>query len=45
MLDQIIEMHKDAEYIHIGCDEVYHKLAHKMCSNYTTKIFDQAFLK
>jgi len=33
MLDQVIELHKDAPYFHIGCDEVYFKLTHPSCQN------------
>jgi hypothetical protein len=33
MLDQVIELHKDVPYFHIGCDEVYYKLTHASCRN------------
>ena len=33
MLDQVIELHKDVSYFHIGCDEVYYKLTHSSCQS------------
>ena len=45
MLDQVIKAHNDAEYFHIGCDEVYYKLSHPNCSTYPHKPFQNAFLQ
>lgn len=45
MLDQVIKFHQDAEYFHVGCDEVYYKLLHQNCSTYQYKFFPEAFMK
>lgn len=44
MLDQVIKAHNDAEYFHIGCDEVYYKLTNPKCSDFPTKEFSKAFM-
>lgn len=31
MLDQVLALHPDVPYVHIGCDEVYYKLANEKC--------------
>ena len=31
MIDQVIELHPDVPYFHIGCDEVYYKLTNPKC--------------
>ena len=46
MIDQVIKLHPDAPYFHIGCDEVYYKLMHPNCSNLLFKDdFTEAFMK
>ena len=45
MLDQVISVHQDAEYFHIGCDEVYYKLVHPSCSTYPYHDFTEAFMQ
>lgn len=46
MIDQVIKLHDDVQEFHVGCDEVYYKLAHEKCANYPFKNdFAQAFMK
>jgi hypothetical protein len=45
MLNQVMAIHRDAPYFHIGCDEVYHKLIHSSCQRYAYKNdFTSAFM-
>jgi hypothetical protein len=33
MIDQVIALHPDVPYFHIGCDEVYYKLTNQKCND------------
>jgi hexosaminidase len=33
MIDQVIALHPDVPYFHIGCDEVYYKLSNQKCND------------
>lgn len=46
MLDQVIRLHSDVTEFHVGCDEVYYKLAHVKCANFPNNHdFSRVFLK
>jgi hypothetical protein len=44
MLDQVIALHPDVPYFHIGCDEVYYKLTNEKCNFNGTMFFDGEFI-
>jgi hexosaminidase len=47
MLDQVIALHPDVPYFHIGCDEVYYKLENEKCRSPERKFngdFTEAFM-
>jgi len=33
MVNQVMELHPDVPYFHIGCDEVYYKLTNSKCND------------
>ena len=43
MIDQVINMHPNVPYFHIGCDEVYYKLFHPSCRNENGTLFNGDF--
>lgn len=46
MIDQILDMHpSNIEYIHIGCDEVYHVAKHLACQISSMKTTQDFFIK
>ena len=48
MVNQVMELHPDVPYFHIGCDEVYYKLTNEKCRkpiNLFDNDFTEAFMR
>ena len=45
MIDQILELHPQSiQYIHIGCDEVYHVNKHHACKSLNLLTVEDYFM-
>ncbi|CAF0751479.1 unnamed protein product [Didymodactylos carnosus] len=45
MLDQMLNLHPDIDYLHLGCDEVYYRLVHPACLKLNFKDESDLFIR